>query len=422
MVLEKKRKANKRISFKKVSKLFIGMIILLYFLSRVSPFFSQATNKTYIAEYGKIESLVSREGLVVRDEKVVGTLGEGEINLAVNIGEKVAKGQKLATIYLDEVDEKTTKDLEIISLRIENIKGQQTQQSIFHRDIEKINQEIAGISKEIQQNIEEGQYEKIKGLKEKIALLVEKKSIISGEKSFAGQNLEQLERQRQILQNKVNASVEKIYSEFSGIVAVGSDGLEDILSLKNIDEITGQQLRVIENTYESGRNNLQKQNIKIIKSHRWSIIVELQDSEIEGMEKGKTIKIRQRGNPREYNALIRNIISEEESNMVILDLNEFMESFYEERTLDLDMIKSSYEGIMIPETAIIEKEGQEGVYRLDINGFSRFVPVKVKGRNREYAIVYHGYFEHEGNRVNTINFYDEIIMYAEKISEGDKVR
>lgn len=429
-VLHKKRKTKKRRIKGRFRRPFVVIVILLYFASRMPPFFSQATNKSYVAEFGKIETIVSTEGYIVRDEKVVKSFGGGEINLLVSEGEKVSRGQKIASLHFDDLDEKTTKDLEIINLRIEKIKDKQSQQQVFHKDVEKIDADITAVSREIQELIKNEEYEKINLSKEILKELVDKKSIISGERSFAGTNLEQLERQQKSLQEKVDNSIEIVYSEFPGIIALGSDELEEILTLKNIEELTIENFQTVKNTYKSlnpKASNKEKDNhIRIINNHRWSIITQINEEEIQGLKVGKTIKIRQRGDNKEYNAVIRKINHKDgEDAIIIMDVTEFMESFYNQREIIFDIIKTSYEGIMIPNTSIVEKEGQNGVYRIDINGISKFVPIKVKGSNREYSIVYHGYFEEnkedDSIRVNTINFYDEIVVNGEKVNEGTRI-
>ncbi|SES65541.1 putative membrane fusion protein [Natronincola peptidivorans] len=425
--MHKKKKVKKRLIIRNINKLFIGIIILLYFLSRMPPFFSQATNKTYIAEYGKIETAITTEGYIVRDEKVITSTSEGDVILLVNEGERVARGQKIATIHFNDLDDNITKDLEIINLRIENIKDKQLEEHLFQTDIQKINNEIETVTQQIQDLIKNGDYIKVGALKETLLILVEKKSIISGEKSLPGRNLEQLERQQQNLQEKVSASVKTIISEYPGAVALGRDGLEDLLTLSNLDYMTLQQFETIRNSLDNDKQQDDETNIRIIKNHQWSIITKLMQEDILGLEKERKIKIRQQGDNKEYNAIVRNVIQEDDDNcIVVLDLTEFMEEFYNKRSITFDVIIRSYEGVMIPNSAITEHEEQTGVFRLDVNGFARFVPIKAKGSNREYSIVYNGSFDEKVNnetqRINTINYYDEIVVDAEKINIGERIR
>lgn len=429
MILHEKRKTHKKIYLKNFKKFFMAFIVLLYFLLRLPPFYSQARNKTYIGEYGKIEAIVSTEGIIVRDEEVIKHLGGGEILLLVKEGERVRKGQKIANIHFNHLDEKTTKDLEIINLRIDSIKDQQAGRQFFQKDIEKIENDILAITKEIQQYITSGNYEKVYKLKNELSLLIEKKSIIYGEKSFSGKNLEQLEQQKKSLEDKINASVEVVYSEYPGIIAMGSDGLEGLLTLKGLDDFSIQQYETLKNSIKSTNSDHDKDEelfLRIIKDHKWSIITTLKEKDVQDLKDGKVVKLRQRGDSKEYKTVVRKIIKNQEEAIVVLDLTEFMKDYYNKRVISFDLVKSSIEGIMIPNSAIIEKDNKLGVFRLDINGFARFVPIKVKGSNKEYSIVYSGYFDEDDHgemkKVNTINYYDEIVEVANKTNEGDKIR
>lgn len=427
--LHNNKKHKKRRFTRGLGKKIIIIIVILYIISRIPPFLTQAGNKVYIAQFGNISEQVFAEGYIVRNEKVIKNFEEGEINLIVPEGEKVAKGQKIATIHYGEIDDKTIKDLDIINLRIEKIKDKDIDDQIFSKDIEKIDEEILKITKEIQDIIKNNKYEKIDSLKLDLMELVDKKSILNGEKSFMNTNLEQLERQQQRLQEKVDNSIEIIYSEFPGIIALGSDGLEEVLTLNNIENLNVEDMQSIENTYKNlNESNDEKTNhdLRIINSHQWSILTMLKEEDAQGLKEGKAIKIRQRGDNREYNAVVRKINHKEGENaIIIIDATEFMEDFHNKRKIELDIIKNSYDGIMIPNTSIIEKDGQLGVYRIDINGFYIFTPIKIKGSNRDYSIVYYGNFEEKREDetiiVNTINFYDEIAINADKITEGMRI-
>ncbi|MCC5911948.1 MAG: hypothetical protein JJT76_16135 [Clostridiaceae bacterium] len=421
-----KRKIKKRRLSSRFKKLLIGIIVLVYFLSRIPSLFSQAGNTPYVAEYGKIENVASLQGYIVRDEEIIKRVDQGELTLHVSEGEKVARGEKLAVVHFHDLDEKAAKDLEIINLRIENIKEKNEETQIFNSDIVKIDEEIHKISKEIQDYIKAGKYEKIHSLKENMLVLTEKKSIIVGERSFSGRNLEQLERQQQSLKDKVNASMHTIYSQDPGYIALGSDGLEDLLSFTSIENINPEEL----GTITTSQNDDKDMNvIRIVKSHRWSIITEVKAEVIEALQEGRRMNLRPQGESREYKATVRKIISseDEETGLVIMDLTEFMEGIYNKRTINFDLIINNYEGIILPGSTIVEKEGQVGVYRVDLNGFAKFVPVRVKGSNREYSILHNGFFEGKNEkdeivRINTINFYDEIATNPSALKDGDRIR
>lgn len=169
------KKKEKKKQGMKFSRIIISTIVILYFLARVFPLIGTTSQKTVVAEYGKIEELIAVTGLIARDERVLADINQGEANFFVSEGEKVAKGQKLAEIYREKLDERYQQELEIINERIEGIQDQQEETSIFQKDIEKIDAQISDLLKKIQQEIKQGNYDKIQQYQSQVEELAKKK-------------------------------------------------------------------------------------------------------------------------------------------------------------------------------------------------------------------------------------------------------
>ncbi|HZJ76489.1 MAG TPA: HlyD family efflux transporter periplasmic adaptor subunit, partial [Oscillospiraceae bacterium] len=170
----------------------------------------------------------------------------------------------------------------------------------------------------------------------------------------------------------------------------------------------------------------------IIENYKWSIVVEIESEQGEKIGKGKNIQIRVIDQNKELKATVRNVIDEEDKKIVIFDLDEFIDDFYNIRAIAIEIILSQYEGAMVPNSSIIEKEGVKGVYTLDVNGIPNFKPIKILTSNEEYSVLYDGFFEQKskGNqedqdkveKIKTINLYDEIVMNGDKVKEGKRIR
>ena len=427
-----KEKVKKRRRGKKnLNKVIIISIISIYFLSRMYPLLGASSNKTTIAQIGKLEVIVSGTGYIARDEIVYNNINEGEITYYVADGEKVTKGQKLAEVHMKNIDPKSLEELEIINLRIKGIQEKQNDQPVFEGDIKKLDNQINDVLKRLQEAYKYEGYPKIAEYQAELKALIDKKNIIAGEKSFAGKNLTQLQEQKHAIEQRVDSSIQSIYSDNPGVVAFGSDDLESLLNLKSIEQITSQDLETIKNSQrKSSKVSESKPHLRIIRDHRWSIVIELDNQQAEGIQANKNIKLRKQGEAREFTAFIRKIIADEEKSIIILDLSEVLEGYHSLRNISLDIIKSSLEGLMLPNQVIFEEEGQAYVYRIDVNGFTKKLPVKVIGSNREYSILQEGSFQKEVMkeekketvRLNTINLYDEVLLKGGKGSEGQRIR
>lgn len=426
-----KKRTQKKKRRKKIPYVIV-LVILLYFISRMPSLLMASSNSTYPVQYGKIEKNLEVTGYVVREEKVFTSLGNGEVKYFVDEGKKVSKGEKLAEVYIDDSDEGSRKDLATINLRLENIKENQNTEGVFQGDIEKIKNQIQRLILSIQQDIKDERYDRIDSMRSELEDLLNKQSIIAGEKSFSGKNLSELEEQKTRLEEKVNASVQVIYSDSPGFIALGSDGLEELLNYKTITDINSDQLKMIEESKIEPSSIEAKEGapvIRIIKNYKWSLIVSLSKEESAGMEKGNTLKIRPVGQNKELKASIRDVVEEEDKNIIVFDLDEFVDNIYNIRKLTVDIIRNKYEGTMIANSSIVEKDGIEGVYTVDVTGTVQFKPIKIKTSNLEYAIVHDGYFEKKSDkdaekieRVTTINLYDEVVTKGSKVKEGQRIR
>lgn len=422
---------QKRRTRSHLNKLIIVLIISLYFISRMYPILGASNNKITIAQYGKIEAVVSGVGYIARDEAVYNNIAEGEIKYFVTDGEKVTKDQKLAEVHIEAVDSKAIKELEIINLRIKKIEEKQNEETIFQGDIEKLDNQINELLKKIQEAYKEQSPSKVSQLQGELKILMDKKNIIVGENSFVGKNLIQLQEQKIALEESLNSSIQVTYSKSPGFVAFGSDGLEDLLRPSALESISVKDIELIKETLKkSTKDSEDKPKIRIIRDHRWSIVVELDSQQAEGIQEARNIKLRKQGEAREYSAFVRRVITSDEKSLVVLDLSEVLEGYHSLRSINIDLVKNSYEGLMLPNQTIVEDEGSTGVFRIDVNGFANYVPVKIVGQNREYSILQEGTFQKEVEkdgkketiRVNTINLYDEVLLKGNKGAEGKKVR
>ncbi|ABR48955.1 hypothetical protein Amet_2805 [Alkaliphilus metalliredigens QYMF] len=417
------KKRKKRKTWRNyLGKIIVLFIIFLYFISRMGSFSFISSSETYTIQHGKIQEIVSTNGLIVRAEKHLGTLSEGEIKYYVNDGERVAAGQRIAEVRLQDLDEKAHQSLESVDLKIESMENIEHEAGIFQRDIEKLDDQIEAVMNKIQGDIQLKRYNQLEEYREQLQGYINKKDSIMGQGHFEGQDLTELTEQRQNLLSEINRAVQVIISDEPGVIGMGSDGLESVLTLKSINEISVDNVELFETNHE-----VEERGIRLITDHQWSIVTILRKDEQLGFDEGRTVRVKPQGQEREYRAQVRSVIEEEESTILILDLTEHMPGFYHHRRLDFDIIKNSYEGAVVPHEAVVEQEGKIGVYRVDVNGFARFIPIEMRTQNSEYALIHDGSFRvtednEEPVTVRTVNLYDEIIENARRVSDGDRIR
>ena len=80
----------------------------------------------------------------------------------------------------------------------------------------------------------------------------------------------------------------------------------------------------------------------------------------------------------------------------------------------MEIITSDYSGIIVPNSSIATVDGQVGVYVKERTGDFTFTPIKIIASDGEDSAVSSSYFyDDEGQRVNSVEIYDEILKNPE---------
>lgn len=109
-------------------------------------------------------------------------------------------------------------------------------------------------------------------------------------------------------------------------------------------------------------------------------------------------------------AKIIDIIEDGDKWLVLFQSNRYYEDLTNIRYASATVITSDYSGIIIDNASITTNDGKVGVYKKTKNGDYVFVPIKVlttDGTQSLAEVSY--YYDADGNRVNTVEIYDEIL-------------
>ncbi len=414
------KKYNKRRS--KLFKLFFFGIIIIYFIYKFIFGYFFNGPLTEAIEYGELNLENEYECLIIRQESIVTSPSEGDIKYFVEEGEKVEKGFKIAEVLKSSINEEERENLNTLSQRILDIQNQES--TIFDVDINKIDSEIDLIVNNIRVNSLKDAFINIPDLKQELADKLDKKRRINGDKSFSGSNLHDLEIEKNRLQEKIDNSVVELYSPESGIISYHIDGAEKVLTPENIYKVKNeyiQKLKINPSKLRLDKVIYNQPVFKVIDNTKWYVVV------ITNNEDSKTFKVNNKVfikfEDKEINGFVENIHNSGENSLVVIEVNSYAKSFLKERKMNLQVIKEKYSGLKINKDSIIEKDGQLGVYVLDINRKAIFKPIKAIGYQNDVVIVEESTFYirdgNESKRIETVKLYDEILRNAKEYTEGD---
>ncbi len=405
-------------------------MVFSYLLFRMFPVFSIANHKTITAENGIIEELVSSKAVIIKDELVLKSETQGTVSFIRKEGEKVGKGTQIAKINRTE-NSPYSRELEEIDKQIELLKKTSDSKEMFNKDKAKAQDNIDIIIDELQNSILKGNYDNASIYKNTLLKSIDKQQLVTGQKNLMSQSIDGLlKRKESIMKNMEKADIIS-YSPKAGILSYELDGLEEIFSVNKINEYELSNFRIIDG---SKKNLAEEKEVKygepiykIIDNFTWYAMTEVDAKDVDKLEEGKIVHVRLNNDEKKIISRIVKIIKEKDKCLIILKFTDFLHEHYKERYIDIHIIKNTFEGLIIPNKSITEKDGIKGVYIKDISGIVKFRPVKILTSDDEHTIVSDG----EGNssqielnvngkiqKFTTLQMFDEIFINGSKIKEG----
>jgi putative membrane fusion protein len=413
------KKNKKKIKIKYTNIFVAGVFI--YIIANIFSFFINRTIPTTIAENGRVEEKITKEAVIIRDEQVIFAEYSGTVKPNTDEGSRIQKGYKVATIYKKDVDEKVETEIEDLDKEIEDIK--KGSNSILSSDVESLNSEIEKITYKVQSKALNKDIVNLSESKKEIMSLVNKKNSIQNN-SVAVSNIENMESQKEILENKINKYTEFVLARNSGIVSFNADGFEDELTYENMDKLNVDVLNNIEN-----KTNLIKEDkkvklgdpiLKVINNHKFYLAVVLDNNEFKNFKIGDSVKLANKDiklDGRVYDKYK----DKNSKNITIFEISQQNRKIYDTRVLEFDIIYKQLEGIKIPKDAIITKDSKTGVYRVSETGNVEFVELQgISGENDDFIVL--SFLTIKSNGLKTVDLHDEILLKPNKVKEGQKIK
>ena len=198
-----------------------------------------------------------------------------------------------------------------------------------------------------------------------------------------------------------------VTSNKAGMVYLGLDGYEGSFTIDNIDEITLENIQDVINV------KTLKEGIKTIDNSSWYIYMLMDKDIAESIKKGASMKLII--GEKYYPVEIRQIYKKDEGTFALVQMKSDPSITDLRRGVTGYIIKSSYEGLFVPATAICQSEDKDGVY-IDYNGYTAFRKVKVLYKGSETAVV----AAEEGK--GKLSKYDSVVKNASGIKSGMRIK
>ena len=357
---------------------YIGLIALCCIVVYAVPSVRGMLEKTYIAQNGTIDVKDEVSGFIVRDETVYAAGEKSKINRLAETDKLVKANSRVVELTPTEEEPEETKSDEAKDSKSEDTKSKDN-----------------------------------KDTKSEDAKTKEKKDAKSGESEE--ETADNTGRYKSIME-ELGDSVKvtnKGVTKDSGYVSYYVDGAENKLGTDKLDGLTEKDLKEL-----TGRKAVKVPEkhcgkgypiFKIVRNSKWYLVFFEDNESAARYVEGETVTIDINGEP--VTVTVSRVDSGTKTSKIALSCKSFFDGFFEMRELDTTVTFVSAEGLVLEDSSIVEApDGRRGVFVKNKLGEHVFKPIRAKADDGTRCVVFADiYVDAEGNFVETIKTYDEII-------------
>ncbi len=347
------------------------LLALALFVVIASIRYIATSRKTQVAMPTTEETSISAEAYIVRDESIFENPGEGIFNQDVANGERIPKGTKVGTLILGEIDSSLNGELEEINTRIKTIEDAQSIVNIYSSDDSRISSAIGERTSELIKSVLKNDISSAVSHETEITLLIQRRMGVLESSATAGQ-LEELKARKASIEAQIGNVKKPIYAMQSGVFYVNTDSLENIISTKNILNVSAEDISSFAQMCEESKNS--KGLFKIVNNHVWYALMLISKEEAEDIKEGETTLYL---DDEKMSANIVKITNEHEGKVgLVIECGQDSENVMEKRVLNARIVRTKYSGIKLPVSALRIVNGETGVYTL-VNDIKVFKKINV---------------------------------------------
>ncbi len=371
------------------------------------------TQTTRSIEY---ENKLTATGLLVRNEVVYTTPNPGMSEAVFQNEERVSKGAKIATVYLDGIDPQIKQELDAVNAKIRRMEKKSATNIGNTADVasteERINKTVSNIvDMSLNGNFEE--------LDIFAAELVAYTSIREGETvdNPVQETLESLYGQKQSLEKSVQSAKRDIYSDMAGVFVAETDGYESILTPESVEKMSAVDFEAINIEHEAFMPeslNAGDRVCKIVDNTQWYVAVLVDASYLEQFAPGKRVWIRLTDKSTErYEATVWSVSAQTDGKAVLaVACDYYVEGVYSMRKVNVEIISRLYEGFeLVPAAIRVDEDGQTGVF-VNVSGIVHFRKIDILYKDENLVIAA------KSDENGYLKLYDEVIVNGKNIYNG----
>lgn len=336
------------------------------------------------AYYYEADDETAFSGYVVRQETVLPSQEGGVLDLNRSEGERVGKGQRLATVYADSsaVDRET--ELDTLYAQRDQLDFALEQSSGATVAV-KLDSSIQSGIFSMLTNLNSRQYSALEQDVSSVEALVIKRDYSAG-----GADAEALQTQRDEVQQRIDTleaqqerNARAVSAPVSGIFSAVVDGYETVLTPAALETMTPRQLAGVQ-----ADGSVSSNVGKLITGGTWYYAANMDEQTAAAYKVGSTVTLRfVKELSRDLTMTVYRVSdSEDGQKLVVFSCDEYLSEVTLLRRQTANVIHASYSGIRVPTEALRVEDGVTGVYCL-VGMQAVFKPVDVVYQGDKYYLV-----------------------------------
>lgn len=343
---------------KSISFILLGVVCFCVFYG-IRYLENPVETQTAVSEI--YENKVDTAGYIVRTEQVYNAPVSGTVYHYIQEGTRVGKNRVLSTVYTGGVSHQTLQELNNINKKIAELENAGTEASYMAGGANS-EENIENIKNNIIKAKTEHQISKIADYKAQI------NAIITGSaQNTPVQSIEELTTRKNGLEASLRSSKNDLYSQMSGVFSGNVDGLEEILTPKNVLSYKLADYNNLADTVKEHKTTASSGEpvCKVVNNHIWYVMMTVDREIAQGLKVGRKVKLRFGYLPGiEADAAVEYISTENSEtgkNVIVVKCEQYKEGVFSLRFSNIELILESYEGYRIPVSALRVQDGEKGV-------------------------------------------------------------
>jgi len=369
---------------------FIGILLVIVGVPAYFAFYypTSSAPKFVSVQNGEIILREQGEALVIRRESIYEFPEHGVTRLLTAEGEIVEHGDKLAILYTNGYDERLVSMLNKVQDKIYAYQKENIVDYVLNLDMEAVQSDITEAIMQIQLSLRDDDLDDLESKEQNLRDLLNKRQEILDKSINPDHYLKDLYDKEAELNRNLRESRLEVTAQGYGIISFSSDGLEKVLNAEAIAHLTLDNVAQFleqERASQTMETTTRLPFVRLIDPSRWFLACILPYTDVLFVE-GEEVELRFLDDyERPLNGRIIKVSEGSNALLVVTEFDLHSERVINIRNANVELARKAI-GLMVPQEALIEKEGIKGMYI--VHGDSTiFAEVKLKAIGDKYAII-----------------------------------